>query len=155
MLDCYITWLHGSFFLPETSSLKTFCWITRVTSSWQTLALPPKWTLRNRYFVTLMKVMEMLQDTRQLLSSIVEIRSSTKYYKTWYKTFHQCDMFSLIQITIHSHKQLLPIHSQTFLHFTPASSSPYPHLYPLHVFVCLLVDCVSEWLLEWLTVGIV
>ena len=30
-------------------------------------------------------------------------------------------MFSLFQITIHSKRQLPPIHSQTFLHFTPAS----------------------------------
>ena len=49
-------------------------------------------------------------------------------------------MFSLFQITIHSHKQLLPIHSQTFLHFIPASPSLHPHLWPLRdVFVCLLV----------------
>ena len=42
------------------------------------------------------------------------------------KTLHQQHMFPLFQITIHSRKQLPPIHSQTFLHFIQASSFPYP-----------------------------
>ena len=63
-------------------------------------------------------------------------------------------MFSLFQITFHLHKQLPPIHSQsqTFLHFIPASWSLRPHLQILPVvfviFICLFVDCVSEWPLE-------
>ena len=42
------------------------------------------------------------------------------------KTLHQQHMFSFFQITIHSQKQLPPIHSQTFLRFIPASSSLHP-----------------------------
>ena len=64
-------------------------------------------------------------------------------------------MFSLLQITTHSHKQLLPIHPQTFLHAIHASPSLHAHLWPLRVvYVCLLVGCVSEWPLEWTTVDI-
>ena len=43
----------------------------------------------------------------------------------------------------HSYKLQSPhtnIHSQTFFHSIPASSFPHPHL----VFMCLLVDCVSD-----------
>ena len=42
------------------------------------------------------------------------------------KTLRQQHMFSLFQITIHSRKQLPPIHSQTFLHFNQAWLSPHP-----------------------------
>ena len=52
-------------------------------------------------------------------------------------------MFSFFQTTIHSHKQLHPIHFQISLHFIPAPSSPYLHPKPL--LLCVSGDCVSGW----------
>ena len=72
------------------------------------------------------------------------------YHILCYRTLHQQHMFSLFQITIHSHKQLPPIHSQPFLHFCPSlivpepppqPPPPHPHLKVLCVvFICLLVE---------------
>ena len=67
------------------------------------------------------------------------------------------NLCSLFQITIHTHRQLLPIRSQTYLHLTPASSPPHRHLQPLRVVFSELplVDCVSEQPLDLITVGMV
>ena len=46
------------------------------------------------------------------------------YNVLYNKTLHQQRVFSLLQFTVHSHKQLPSIHFQTFLHFIPASASP-------------------------------
>ena len=49
------------------------------------------------------------------------------YHKHVYKTLHQQPTYSPFQITVHSHNRP-PIHSQTFLHFIPTSSSQHPCL---------------------------
>ena len=59
------------------------------------------------------------------------------------KMYYNCNKRGNNNQFSHSSKLQSPrtnIHSQTFLHFIPASSSLHPHL----VFICLLVDCVSD-----------
>ena len=58
-------------------------------------------------------------------------------------------MFSLFQITTHSHKQLPPIHSQTFLPFYPNLIVPASP--SLAVTCCVYLPAC--WMCVWMTVG--
>ena len=65
-------------------------------------------------------------DTRHQTTLLTHCANYMVCLKTllYNKTLHQQLMFSLFQITIRSHKQLPPIHSQTFLPFYPSLIVP-------------------------------
>ena len=68
-----------------------------------------------------------VQDTRQLCESIKLPVCHKTYYAIKQCPNSACSHPSELQ-SVCSHKQLPPIHSQTFLHFIPASLSQHPHL---------------------------
>ena len=124
--DCYYT----------VEYLWSIVWVTCHLKSFLLLVKPAWWMIQDNLIHPLRKL------------NVCHIK-----WMIWtYKKLHQWLTFSLFQITIHSY--IRPrFHSQTFLHFTPASLSLHPHPLPMLVaFICLLVDWVSEWLLEWTTV---
>ena len=74
---------------------------------------------------------------RYMTTLLILCRNYSVCHEMYYMHFlHQQDMFSIFQITIHLHKQLAPIHSQTFLQFIPASSAL---LFKLSYWVCVCV----------------
>ena len=76
-----------------------------------------------------------LHSTRYKPTLLIHWRNYIKNALFIYGIKHCTDMFLLFQITVHSHKQLSPIHCQTFFHLSPGWWSSQPWL-----------DCLNQWL---------